>query len=261
MNKPNVILASVIVILTLTTIYAFASMDYGRVSLVEASLKTVRYFGTMVFEPRLSGHFSLETLMHGLLVTFAIAALSTLGGAVIAFVLSLFAAANLSTRAVSNAIKMVMAVARAVPTVIWILVFAVTIGLGSEAAVVGMLFHGVAYLVKAYSESFEEVDKGVLEALRATGATWWQVVVHGVVKEKLNEIFSWTFLRFEINFASAVAVACMAGSGGIGYELYLAGYFYVDPHEIGLIVYLCFAVSIALEVFATKLRKRYIVNR
>jgi phosphonate transport system permease protein len=261
MSKPNTILAVVAIILTLTTVYAFVSMDYGKVSLFDALLKTLRYFCTMIFEPRLSGHFSFGVLVEGLFITIAIAVLATLGGSVIAFVLGLFAAVNLSTHIVSNAIKMVMAAARAVPTIIWILVFSVAIGLGPEAAVVGMLFHGVAYLVKAYSESFEEVDAGVLEALRATGATWWQMIAHGVIREKLNEILSWTFLRFEINFATAVAVACIAGSGGIGYELYLAGYFYVDPHEIGLIVYLCFTVSAVLEVLATNLRKRCIVNR
>ena len=61
---------------------------------------------------------------------------------------------------------------RAVPTILWVLIFTVAIGLGPETAVTGLLFHSVAYLVKAYSESFEEVDPGVIEALRASGASW-----------------------------------------------------------------------------------------
>ena len=60
---------------------------------------------------------------------------------------------------------------------------------------------------------------------------------------------------------AAVVVAGMAGSGGIGYSLFLAGNYYFDIHEIGLIVYMCMAVSIVLEVSATKLRKRFIVNK
>ena len=119
----------------------------------------------------------------------------------------------------------------------------------------------MAYLVKAYSESFEEVDPGVLEALRASGASWWQVVFQGVVPEKVNEMLSWTFIRFEINFVNAVAVGAVAGAGGIGYQLFLAGSFYYNIHEVGLIVYLCLAVAVVLEVVATKLRKRYLVQR
>ena len=191
----------------------------------------------------------------------ALALLTTFIGAAIAFVLGLLAASNLSNRAASNAIKVLMSVARAVPTILWVLVFSVAIGLGPEAAVIGLLFHSVAYLVKAYSESFEEVDAGVIEALRASGASWWQVVFQGVVPEKVNEMLSWTFIRFEINFVNAVAVGAVAGAGGIGYQLFLAGSFYYNIHEVGLIVYLCLAVAVVLEVAATKLRKRYLVQR
>ena len=169
--------------------------------------------------------------------------------------LGLLAACNLSSKGMSNAIKVFMSVARAVPTILWVLVFSVAIGLGPEAAVTGLLFHSVAYLVKAYSESFEEVDAGVLE-----GASWWQVVFQGVVPEKVNEMLSWTFIRFEINFVNAVAVGAVAGAGGIGYQLFLAGSFYYNIHEVGLIVYLCLAVAVVLEVAATQLRKRYIVQ-
>ena len=50
------------------------------------------------------------------------------------------------------------------------------------------------------------------------------------------------------------------GAGGIGYQLFLAGSFYYNIHEVGLIVYLCLAVAVVLEVAATQLRKRYIVQ-
>ncbi len=74
-------------------------------------------------------------------------------------------------------------------------------------------------------------------------------------------MLSWPFIRFEINFVNAVAVGAVAGAGGIGYQLFLAGSFYLNIHEIGLIVYLCLAVAIVLEVLATQLRKRYIVQK
>ena len=106
----------------------------------------------------------------------------------------------------------------------------------------------------------EDGEAGVLEALRASGASWWQVVFQGVVPEKVNEMLSWTFIRFEINFVNAVAVGAVAGAGGIGYQLFLAGSFYYNIHEVGLIVYLCLAVAVVLEVAATQLRKRYIVQ-
>lgn len=261
LSKPDVLIAAVVLVLAVVTVYAFVQMDYGKTSLSAAFVNAVSDFAEMATTPRVDGHFKYPDLVVELFVTLALATITTLGGAVIALVLGLFAASNLSNRAVSNVIKITMSVARAVPTILWVLIFTVAIGLGAEAAVIGMLFHSVAYLVKAYSESFEEVDTGVLEALRSTGASWWQVVGRGVLSEKLNEMLSWTFSRFEINFVAAVVVAGMARSGGIGYSLFLAGNYYFDIHEIGLIVYLCMAVSVVLEISATKLRKRFVVNR
>lgn len=261
LHKADAFLWAVIGVLLALTVFAMATMDYGKVGLVQAAVFAVGDFWEMMSTPGLEGHFSAEDVMRGLFESLALAALTTFIGAAIAFVLALFAAVNLSTKAVSNVIKIVMSVFRAVPTILWVLVFSVAIGLGPEAAVAGLLFHGVAYLVKAYSEAFEEIDPGVLEALRASGARWWQIVFQAVVPAKTNELLSWTFIRFEINFVNAVAVGAVAGAGGIGYQLFLAGSFYLDLHEVGLIVYLCLAVAVVLEVVATRLRRRFIVQQ
>ncbi|WP_449316911.1 PhnE/PtxC family ABC transporter permease [Rubneribacter sp.] len=260
-SRSNTALHAVLGALALTTVFALAVMDYGKVPFGEALAAAAGDFAQMMLQPGLAGHFTLPDVAEGLFVSLALALLTTLIGAVAAFLLGLLAASNLSSKAVSNAVKVVMSAARAVPTILWVLVFSVAIGLGPEAAVTGLLFHSVAYLVKAYSESFEEVDPGVVEALRASGASWWQVVFQGVVPEKVNEMLSWTFIRFEINFVNAVAVGAVAGAGGIGYQLFLAGSFYYNIHEVGLIVYLCLAVAVALELAATKLRKRHLVQR
>lgn len=260
-ERYDMVLRTVLIGIVLITAFTFYQMDFGKADLGQAFHDFTTNFFIMATQPHVNGHFEYLTLVHELFVTFALTVLTTLGAAAIALVLGLFAASNLSNTVISNAIKIVMSVIRAVPTILWVLVFTVAIGLGAEAAVIGMLFHGVGYLVKAYSESFEEVDQGVLEALRTSGATWWQIVMQGVLREKINEVLSWTFIRFEINFVAAVVVAGMAGSGGIGYSLFLAGYYYFDIHEIGLIIYLCLFISIVLEFAATKLRKRYIVQR
>lgn len=260
-NASNVALWLVLIVLVALTAFALITMDYGKVVFSVAMVSAAEDFAQMMLQPGLAGHFTLPDVVEGLFVSLALALLTTLIGAVVAFVLGLLAASNLSNRVASNVIKVIMSVFRAVPTILWVLVFSVAIGLGPEAAVTGLLFHSIAYLVKAYSESFEEVDLGVIEALRASGASWWQVVFRGVVPEKMNEMLSWTFIRFEINFVNAVAVGAVAGAGGIGYQLFLAGSFYYNIHEVGLIVYLCLAVAVVLEVAATWLRKRSAVQR
>lgn len=260
-DASNAIVAAVAILLIAVTIFTFYRMDYGKAELSVAAQDFFHDLLIMATQPGLAGHYELGDLLFSVLVTFGLAAITTLGGAVVALILGLFAACNLSNKTVSNVIKVFMSLARAVPTILWVLVFTVSIGLGAEACVAGMLFHSVAYLVKAYSESFEEVDAGVIEALKASGASWWQIVARGVIPEKINEIITWTFIRFEVNFVAAVVVAGLAGSGGIGYYLFLSGTYYFNIHEIGLICYLCLAVSVVLEFIATKLRKKFIVNK
>lgn len=172
MNKSNAVLGATLGLLAAVTVLTFVLMDYGDTPLLEATSNALGDSATMLTQPGLGGHFTLPDLVDGLFVSLALATLTTVLGAVIAFVLGLCAAMNLSNRVASNAIKAVMSLFRAVPTILWVLIFTVAIGLGPEAAVAGLLFHGIAYLTKAYSESFEEVDPGVVEALRASGASW-----------------------------------------------------------------------------------------
>jgi phosphonate transport system permease protein len=257
-SKPNLIVGAVLAVLALLTLYALLTLDYGRVAFFEASAHAADDFFKMMTQPSIAEHFSLAEIAEGLFVSVALAILTTFIGAAFAFLLGLCAAANLSNRVVSNVIKAMMSFFRAVPTILWVLVFTVAVGLGPEAAVCGLLFHSIAYLVKAYSESFEEVDGAVIEALRASGASWWQIVFQAVVPEVMSEVLSWTFIRFEINFVNAVAVGAVAGAGGIGYQLYLAGSFYHNIHEVGFIVYACLLVAAVLEIVATRLRKGYL---
>lgn len=252
-------------VLAALTVVAFARMGMGDVDLRAAAAQTWSDFSAMMFQPALdpplgAAHFSWLKLVESALITIAVTTLCTVISALISFFLALAASENLSNPVVSNVVKGFVAVIRAIPTILWVLVFTVAIGLGSEAAVLGISFHSIAYLTKSYSESFEEIDGGVIEALSAAGAGFWQVVFQAICPATITKLLSWTFIRFEINFANAVAVGAFAGAGGIGFQLYQAGNYYYNLHEVGVIVYVCLAVSFALEFVSVRLRRRYIIN-
>jgi phosphonate transport system permease protein len=142
-----------------------------------------------------------------------------------------------------------------------VLIFAIGAGLGSVAAIMGMTFHSFGYLLKAYSESFEEIDGEIIEALKASGANWLQIVTRAVIPSSMGPIISWTFMRFEINFTNAVAMGAAAGAGGIGYDLFMASGFYFNTGEVGTITWLILLVAILLEIGATRLKRTQHVQR
>ncbi|MGE6369292.1 phosphonate ABC transporter, permease protein PhnE [Planococcus kocurii] len=255
-SRPERIMKWTVTTLVILTVIAFLLFDYTGLDLTTAIPETLDNLKTMFLEPALS-HFTWGQAFYQLGVTLGLAFLSTILGGIIAFFLALLAAANLSKPWISKTVRIVVAFIRAVPTVLWVLIFAIAAGLGSEAAILGMLFHSIAYLVKAFSEAFEEVDQGIIEALRATGANWWHIVIHAVLPSTFTYLLSWTFLRFEINFSVAVAMGAAAGAGGIGFELFMASGFYFDLREVGMITYMVLIFAIILEVFSTKMKDRY----
>lgn len=257
--------SATLLVLLAVTVLTFMRMDYGTVDLGVAAHQALSDFWAMMAQPALepplgANHFTWETVIDSAITTVVITIITTILSAVASFFLALAAAKNLSNGVVSNIVKAFVAVIRAIPTILWVLVFTVSIGLGSTAAVLGISLHSVAYLTKSYSESFEEIDEGVIEALSASGASFWQIVFQAIVPSTITKLLSWTFIRLEINFTNAVAVGAFAGAGGIGFQLYQAGSRYYNLHEVGVIVYVCLIVAFVLEFVSVRLRRRYIVN-
>lgn len=252
-NWSDFVLQMTIIGLIGLTIISFANFDNRGVVLSDAFMSLIDGFRSLLFEARLK-NVTVNEMLWQLLITICLGLLTTVFGAIIALFLALFAAQNLSPKWVTNIIKGITAIVRAIPTVLWVLIFAIAAGLGSVAAVIGMTFHSAGYLIKAYSESFEEIEGGVIEALKASGANWWQIVFQAVLPSSITAILSWTFLRFEINFSTAIAMGAAAGAGGIGFDMFMASGFYLDLRELGAFTYTILLFAIMLEWSATRLK-------
>ena len=254
-SKSGLAIKLTILILLGLTVYGFLTFDYKNINIAQAVTGTLSNIKTLFGQPHLK-YSTLPGALHALLMTFSLGVLSTVFGAIIGLFGALLCAKNISNPTVANIVKSFVAFIRAVPTILWVLIFTVAAGLGSVAAVIGLTFHSAGYLIKAYSESIEEMDDGTIEALKASGASYWQIIFQAVLPSSLSYMVAWTFLRFEINFTNAVAVGAAAGAGGIGYDLFMAGSFYFDLRELGFITYIVVAAVILLEMAATKVKAK-----
>lgn len=244
---------SVIIIIT---IFQLVTMDYGdNIDYFVATKEFFSNLGKMFFQPKLV-HFTLETILYNMLVTIGLAFVATVFSMLISFFLALACATNLGNKHVSQVIKFFVSFLRSVPTILWVLIFSITIGLGSEAAILGIATHSIAYLVKAYAESFEEISKDTVEALTTAGASYWQIVFQSILPAVIDKLLSWSFLRFEINFTVAVVVGAAAASCGIGFELANASGHYANIYEVGFIVWLILIVSAIIEYLSIALNNK-----
>ncbi|GEO57929.1 PhnE/PtxC family ABC transporter permease [Companilactobacillus bobalius] len=253
----RVMILLVFVSLLLITGFTLTHLDTANVQLNAAVKELTSTLHQMFLQPN-TGSDGLGELLQGLGMSLLISIMTTIIGAVFGFFFAVLASKNLTNVYLGTIIRVIMAVVRAIPTIIWALIFSIVCGLGSTAAILGLSFHSVAYLTKAYSESIEGIDKSTIESLEVTGSKFWVIVFQAIWPTIMASFVSWTFIRLEINFANAIAVGAAAGAGGIGYQLFVASGMSFDFHEVGFIVYLIILVTFLLEFIAVKIRHFYL---
>lgn len=133
--------------------------------------------------------------------------------------LGLAAARNISPHpVVYGAARFVLNATRSISEIIFALVFVAAVGLGPFPGVLALAFHSVGMLGKFLAEAIENIDAGPVEALVATGAGKWQVIIYAIVPQILPEFVTLCLYRWELNFRSATILG-IVGAGGIGFEL------------------------------------------
>lgn len=201
-----------------------------------------------------------EQVFASLINTIILAFMTTMIGAVLGLILGLLAARNLSHPVVSNVIRGFAGLIRAVPTIIWVLLFIAGYGLTSMTAIVGMCFHSVAYFIKAYSEAFEEIDQGAIEALRSTGARWGQIVVSAVIPVSFTKMISWFAMRCEMNFAAAVIIGPAVGVPGTIGSILNSYQRSGNYGTVGLCTLLIFLIALIFELVITRYKQKSILS-
>ena len=91
------------------------------------------------------------------------------------------------------------------------------------------------------------------EAIRATGASWWQVINYGIQPQVMPRLIGLSFYRLDINFRES-AVIGIVGAGGIGATLNTAMQRY-DYDTAGAILIMIIVVVLAAEYLSSHLRK------
>lgn len=131
----------------------------------------------------------------------------------------LLAARNISPHPLLyNLCRFILNAARSISEIIFALVFVAAVGLGPFPGVLALAFHSVGMLGKFLADSIENIDNGPVEALKATGASPWQIIMYAIVPQVLPEFITLCLYRWELNFRSATILG-IVGAGGIGFEL------------------------------------------
>jgi phosphonate transport system permease protein len=187
--------------------------------------------------------------------TSQMAALATLSGAVLAFLLCFPAAANLApNRAIYVVFRRTLELFRCVPDIVYALILVWTFGIGPLAGILAIALHTIGALGKLFAEVVENADMRPWEGVIAGGGNWLQAVRYAILPQVLPNFLSYVLIRFEINVRGATVIG-FVGAGGIGQELYTVisfNYYQEISAIVVLIVLAVFAIDLTSEALRTR---------
>jgi phosphonate transport system permease protein len=99
--------------------------------------------------------------------------------------------------AASRAVLAFLGFLRAIPDLVWGLLFVTAVGLGSLAGTLALAVSYAGVLGRVYADAFADVDPRPLEALQAIGATRAQIFLRGIWPQARPTVTAYTLYSFE----------------------------------------------------------------
>jgi phosphonate transport system permease protein len=175
-------------------------------------------------------------------------------GVLLSIPLSLGAASNLSPLPVYLLSRAILVTIRSLHVVVLAILFVIMLGFGPFAGALTLVLNSVGFIGKLLSEEIENIDEESLEAVRATGATWSQVVAYGVWPQVVTRVIGISIYRMDINFRQSTVIG-LVGAGGIGAVLDTAMGRY-DFSTAGAILIVIIGLVLCGEYFSSAIRRR-----
>lgn len=251
LRRSTLAVVSVPVILVATTVFACWWIGVSVPALLAGLEDSGRLLARM-WPPRMANPLEiLRLLVETLLIGIAGTGLATLASLPVAFAASRRFQGPAAVHATALAVTVVT---RAVPTLVFAIVFVRLFGLGPLAGVLAVAFHSVGMLAKLLADALEELDPVPTEALRATGASSLQVAFSAVLSRIFPQLTSIVLYRLDINIRAS-AVLGLVGAGGIGMALQTAMGSLNYQTATGIILVII-ALIVALEALSVSTRRR-----
>jgi len=189
----------------------------------------------------------------GLIESLTMTVTSTVAGILVSVPIGIGAARNLAPAPVYLACRAIITLSRSFQEVIIAILLVAMFGFGPFAGFLTLAFASIGFLSKLLAEDIEACDHHQIEAIRATGAGWWQVVNYAVQPQVMPRLVGLSLYRLDINFRES-AVIGIVGAGGIGATLNTA----IDRYEYdsaGAILIIIIAIVLVVEYSSSHIRR------
>ncbi len=204
-------------VLLVIFVWAFSRIDISWARFLIGTENAAKFVGRMlppIFEPR-------EELVKGIWESVQIAVLASAAGLVLSLPVGLLAARNLMPAWVTWPTRLLVTLCRTFHPVIVAIVFVKAVGFGALAGICALTVASVGFLGKLFAEAIEEISMKQIEAVRATGASFANVLIFAVMPQVLYRFIGFTAYEVDSNLRNSTMVG-IVGAGGIGGTLFAA---------------------------------------
>lgn len=176
-----------------------------------------KFLGRM-FPPDLSKG---DILWGGIKETLQIAVLASLFGILLSLPIGLMGARNLMPSWISWPARALVSVCRSLHPVIVAILFVKAVGFGALAGVLALIVASIGFIGKLFAEAIEEISIKQVEAIRATGASFMNVILFGVLPQVMSRFVGFSTYQLDSNLRNSTMVG-IVGAGGVGGVLFSA---------------------------------------
>jgi len=237
--------------LALYAVYASSLMELTWPRFLKGLENGAKFLDRM-FPPNFEAD-KLELIRDGMLESLQIAVLATFFGVLLSLPMGLAAARNLAPPWLSWGARGIIAVLRSFHPVIVSILFVKAVGFGALAGILALIVSTVGFVSKLFAEVVEEMNPKQVEAVRATGAGFLNVLAMAVFPQVMARFVGLAVYQFDSNLRNSTMVG-IVGGGGIGAPLFTA-YQRFDYDVVLTILLVIIALILLCELVSGRIRR------
>ena len=198
-------------------VYAASQLGFSW-SRFEAGMDLGARFLSRLFPPSIE---RLDVLWKGIAESLEIAVLASTLGILLSLPISLLGARNLMPAWATWPSRAIVALCRALHPVIVAIIFVKAVGFGALAGVLALTVASIGFIGKLFTEAIEEISLKQVEAVRASGASFANVIIFAVMPQVFARFVGFATYQLDSNLRNSTMVG-IVGAGGIGGTLFSA---------------------------------------
>ena len=206
-----------LLLVLLYAIYAATQLGFSW-NRFQSGMELGARFLSRLFPPSVE---RLDVLWTGIAESLEIAVLASTLGILLSLPISLLGARNLMPAWATWPSRAIVALCRALHPVIVAIIFVKAVGFGALAGVLALTVASIGFIGKLFTEAIEEISLKQVEAVRASGASFANVIIFAVMPQVFARFVGFSTYQLDSNLRNSTMVG-IVGAGGIGGTLFAA---------------------------------------